>query len=192
MRFCPNCGNNLNDNEGFCGNCGNPVNPSSLPNQNELTTIEKYSNKLSKLVNLLKIKLKKYKFILIILILLCLLGVGIINPQGEYDGDYLFQSTGHSYVTIILNDDGTFDAYKTFDGDHGTTNYHGTYTNYGILVLDYKTIVINNDDFDIDDYSNLTYLGNNLYEEKISEKEYGIILGDMLINISEQSILLEE
>ena len=87
-------------------------------------------------------------------------------------------------VSLKLNSNHTFELYESSDVDIGETSYRGTYTNYGIIVLNYDSYTINADDFNISDYSNLTYIGNNIYEEKYLKKGYGIIIGNMFISFS--------
>ena len=127
-----------------------------------------------------------------LIIFLILIVIGIIKPQGKYFGDFLFEKGAHPQLDINLYDDGTFYVYASLDDEHGGSQYYGTYKNYGILVLNYETQIINDDDFYIDDYSELTYLGDNLYEEKIKKKGYGIIIGNRLISIINPTGILKK
>ena len=61
--FCPNCGNQINDNEKFCSKCGNQIKQDSQDNNEQMKQSEKtISNNISQNVDTEK-NYTKYKYI---------------------------------------------------------------------------------------------------------------------------------
>lgn len=79
--FCPNCGNQINDNEKFCSKCGNQIKQDSQDNNEQMKQSEKtISNNISQNVDTEK-NYTKYKYIGIFIAVILLLG---LVPFGAY------------------------------------------------------------------------------------------------------------
>ena len=79
--FCPNCGNQINDNEKFCSKCGNQIKQNSQDNNEQMKQSEKTtSDNISQNVDTEK-KYTKYKYIGIFIAVILLLG---LVPFGAY------------------------------------------------------------------------------------------------------------
>ena len=73
--FCPNCGNQINDNEKFCSKCGNQIKQYSQDNNEQMKQSEKtISNNISQNVDTEK-NYTKYKYIGIFIAVILLLGL---------------------------------------------------------------------------------------------------------------------
>ncbi|WP_333792545.1 zinc-ribbon domain-containing protein, partial [Megamonas funiformis] len=73
--FCPNCGNQINDNEKFCSKCGNQIKQDSQDNNEQMKQSEKtISNNISQNVDTEK-NYTKYKYIGIFIAVILLLGL---------------------------------------------------------------------------------------------------------------------
>lgn len=73
--FCPNCGNQINDNEKFCSKCGNQIKQDSQDNNEQMKQSEKtISNNISQNVDIEK-NYTKYKYIGIFIAVILLLGL---------------------------------------------------------------------------------------------------------------------
>lgn len=79
--FCPNCGNQINDNEKFCSKCGNQIKQNSQDNNEQMKQSEKTtSDNVSQNVDTEK-NYTKYKYIGIFIAVILLLG---LVPFGAY------------------------------------------------------------------------------------------------------------
>lgn len=79
--FCPNCGNQINDNEKFCSKCGNQIKQNSQDNNEQMKQSEKTtSDNISQNVDTEK-NYTKYKYIGIFIAVILLLG---LVPFGAY------------------------------------------------------------------------------------------------------------
>lgn len=79
--FCPNCGNQINDNEKFCSKCGNQIKQNSQDNNEQMKQSEKTTNdNVSQNVDTEK-NYTKYKYIGIFIAVILLLG---LVPFGAY------------------------------------------------------------------------------------------------------------
>lgn len=79
--FCPNCGNQINDNEKFCSKCGNQIKRDSQDNNEQMKQSEKTtSDNVSQNVDTEK-NYTKYKYIGIFIAVILLLG---LVPFGAY------------------------------------------------------------------------------------------------------------
>lgn len=79
--FCPNCGNQINDNEKFCSKCGNQIKRDSQDNNEQMKQSEKTtSDNVSQNVDTEK-NYTKYKYIGIFIAVILLLG---LVPFGTY------------------------------------------------------------------------------------------------------------
>lgn len=79
--FCPNCGNQINDNEKFCSKCGNQIKQNSQDNNEQIKQSEKTtSDNVSQNVDTEK-NYTKYKYIGIFIAVILLLG---LVPFGAY------------------------------------------------------------------------------------------------------------
>ena len=79
--FCPNCGNQINDNEKFCSKCGNQIKQNSQDNNEQMKQREKTtSDNISQNVDTEK-NYTKYKYIGIFIAVILLLG---LVPFGAY------------------------------------------------------------------------------------------------------------
>lgn len=73
--FCPNCGNQINDNEKFCSKCGNQIKRDSQDNNGQMKQSEKTtSDNVSQNVDTEK-NYTKYKYIGIFIAVILLLGL---------------------------------------------------------------------------------------------------------------------
>lgn len=73
--FCPNCGNQINDNEKFCSKCGNQIKQDSQDNNEQMKQSEKtISDNVSQNVDAQK-SYTKYKYIGIFIAVILLLGL---------------------------------------------------------------------------------------------------------------------
>lgn len=73
--FCPNCGNQINDNEKFCSKCGNQIKQNSQDNNEQMKQSEKTtSDNVSQNVDTEK-NYTKYKYIGIFIAVILLLGL---------------------------------------------------------------------------------------------------------------------
>lgn len=79
--FCPNCGNQINDNEKFCSKCGNQIKQNSQDNNEQMKQSEKTTrDNISQNVDTEK-NYTKYKYIGIFIAVILLLG---LVPFGAY------------------------------------------------------------------------------------------------------------
>ena len=79
--FCPNCGNQINDNEKFCSKCGNQIKQDSQDNNEQMKQSEKTTrDNISQNVDTEK-NYTKYKYIGIFIAVILLLG---LVPFGAY------------------------------------------------------------------------------------------------------------
>lgn len=79
--FCPNCGNQINDNEKFCSKCGNQIKQNSQDNNEQMKQSEKtMRDNISQNVDTEK-NYTKYKYIGIFIAVILLLG---LVPFGAY------------------------------------------------------------------------------------------------------------
>ena len=94
MKFCPNCGEKLEDDSKFCANCGNSVSD----NINDKTIINKTSNKsISDIINPI---LERPKILLLIIVVLILfIGINaIFNSSSNFSSSSDFSSSSSSNI----------------------------------------------------------------------------------------------
>lgn len=108
--FCPNCGNQINDNEKFCSKCGNQIKQNSQDNNEQMKQSEKTtSDNVSQNVDTEK-NYTKYKYIGIFIAVILLLG---LVPFGAYSY-FAHKDTKQveQNVTIEQNKENTANAVK--------------------------------------------------------------------------------
>lgn len=129
MKFCPYCGNELNDNPQFCPYCGKSIAaeaPKNTENTNKTSTatIEKKAKKPVP-------KKKLIPAVIILLLIAALAAVFLFNPfHGNFSEDTdAIQKAGNSVVKIYMYDINgieisTGSAFAALDKDIIITNHH--------------------------------------------------------------------
>lgn len=123
MKFCPYCGNELNDNHQFCPYCGKSISAESADNTNTTgtTTLEKKVEPKKKIIPIA----------IILLLIAVLVAVFLFNPfHGNFSEDTdAIQKAGNSVVKIYMYDINgieisTGSAFAALDKDIIITNHH--------------------------------------------------------------------
>ena len=123
MKFCPYCGNELNDNHQFCPYCGKSIAAESADNTNTTgtTTLEKKAKPKKKIVPIA----------IILVLIAALAAVLLFNPfHGNFSEDTdAIQKAGNSVVKIYMYDINgieisTGSAFAALDKDIIITNHH--------------------------------------------------------------------